>query len=270
MKNNTGELLIRYTLIIVVAFAIAIGIIPSVIDYQAKNRMYESMDSSLNDMMSSNINLINVDEHDGGTAYGVGSSGVIIGKSNNRYYALTACHVVTNHDEIDYWRVMSYGDPSIWEYKKEHEGSGLEDYYSHFPKIKIEYIKPEYDLAVVSFQSDKELKIASVAKENPVKGNQIAIVSNPEGEKFVKSYGKIKSGELETFSADNDLLPSTLVLKHNAYEAPGSSGSAVFDGTMQLIGINIGGGTDLFGRFRYGVMVPAEQINKCISEVDCL
>ena len=90
------------------------------------------------------------------------------------------------------------------------------------------------------------------------------MISNPEGEKFVSTYGKIKSSKPENFSFNDD-QSDNLVVKHSAYEAPGSSGSAVYNESMELVGINIGGGRDVFGRFRYGVMIPTDQINECIS-----
>ena len=56
------------------------------------------------------------------------------------------------------------------------------------------------------------------------------------------------------------------ILKHNAYTADGSSGGAVFDEDMKLVGINIGGGVDFLGRYRYGAMIPCEQIRTCVDE----
>ena len=91
------------------------------------------------------------------------------------------------------------------------------------------------------------------------------MVSNPEGEKFISTFGIIKSSAPEKYSF-NDEQSDNMVLKHNAYEAPGSSGSAVYNEKMELVGINIGGGRDLFGRFRHGVMIPADQIRTCLDE----
>lgn len=264
MKKTKVQMIV----IVVCTFVVVLtaGLIPSVMDYQAKHRVYEDMESDLDSIMSANICLVDVDVHGGGIAYGAGSSGVIIGKENDVYYALTACHVVRNHEEIDFWIVMTPDDPTLWEYKKDHENTGQEEYYSRFPKIKTEYANAEYDLAIISFRSEKKLEVAKVAADDPSKGSRIAVISNPEGDKFVRSYGKIRSNHLEIFKGDDDSLPETQVLKHNAYEAPGSSGSGVYDGKMKLVGINIGGGADYFGRFKFGVMAPAEQINKCLGE----
>ena len=82
---------------------------------------------------------------------------------------------------------------------------------------------------------------------------------------FIHSFGKITSAKEIIFEAD-DGRPADRVLKHNAYEEPGSSGGAIYSEQMQVVGLNIGGGRDMFDRFRYGVMIPSDQINECIKE----
>ena len=103
-----------------------------------------------------------------------------------------------------------------------------------------------------------------VASDVPEKGDRIVCIGNPvdSEERFVESYGKIKSNLVE-FIADKK---TDTVLKHSAYIAPGSSGGAVYNENMKIAGINVGGGTDSFGRFKYGVMIPAEQIAEFIEE----
>ena len=75
MKKNIGIILI---IGIVFILALLIGILPSVTDYQAKHRIYTDMQTDLSDVVNSNIRIVSVDKHDGGIAYGVGSSGVVI------------------------------------------------------------------------------------------------------------------------------------------------------------------------------------------------
>ncbi len=57
------------------------------------------------------------------------------------------------------------------------------------------------------------------------------MISNPEGEKFVSTFGKVISDKESNFHFNDD-QSDNLVIKHNAYTAPGSSGSAVFDQKM--------------------------------------
>jgi len=54
-------------------------------------------------------------------------------------------------------------------------------------------------------------------------------------------------------------------MRHNAYGAPGSSGGAVFNENMELTGNNIGGGVDIFGGFRFCVMITCDQVKKCLD-----
>ena len=184
--------------------------------------------------------------------------------AEDTYYALTAYHVI-DHNEIDHFAVITPEDPTAFEYKKEHPGSGQEEYYDQLPRVQIVYKAEESDLAVISFQSDKQLSVVPVSDKIAAKGDRIAVISNPEGEKFVSTFGNVRSSKPEKYSFDDDQADN-LVLKHSAYEAPGSSGSAVYNEEMELIGINIGGGRDIFGRFRHGVMIPVDQIRECLQK----
>ena len=72
------------------------------------------------------------------------------------------------------------------------------------------------------------------------------------------------SNKLTKFATDDGQSEND-VLRHNAYVAPGSSGGAVINNEMKVVGINIGGGTDIFGRFKYGVLIPCVQIQTLID-----
>ena len=174
MKKRSGIILI---IGIVLTLVLLIGILPSVSDYQAKHRIYTDMQTDLSDVMNANIRIVSVDKHDGGIAYGAGSSGVVIEKTENKYYALTAFHVLAN-DEIDYFVVITPDDPSVFDYKKEHEGLGQEEYYNQLPKVKVEFEKEESDLAVISFESDKQISVVQIAETMPEKGERIAVISS--------------------------------------------------------------------------------------------
>jgi len=95
------------------------------------------------------------------------------------------------------------------------------------------------------------------------KGDKIVTIGNIEEKSFVLSYGKILSNDLKEFHPDEQ-APNK-VLCHNAYEEPGCSGAACLNKEMKIVGINIGGNTDLLGRFKSGVMIPNTQILKLIA-----
>lgn len=266
-KNKLALFILILALIAVVFIVI---VWPSIYDHQCKNRVYNDMESSLSSVESSNIRIISVSgNEDEGIGYSAGASGVIFDHNDGRYYALTAYHVI-NAEDADHFIVATALTPSFDEYKK---GKGItghipqSDYYEMMPEAKVEYQSEKSDLAIISFQSKEELDIVELADNNPRNGDRIAVVGNPDNTEghFIHSFGKVTSSEEIDFEAGDGQL-SNRVLKHSAYEAPGSSGGAVYSEQMQLVGINIGGGTDFFGRFRYGAMIPCEQINECIDE----
>lgn len=255
--------------ILVVVFIVLIW--PSIYDQQCKNRVYNDMAESLKAVNSSNIRIIAVTgNEDEGVGYSTSASGVIIDHIGNTYYALTAKHVVDKSD-VDHYIVATGLTPTFKEYKEEkglteHVHVPLPEYYALMPEVIVEYKDDNVDLAIVSFQYSKELTVADLASENPKKGDRIVAAGNPDDIEggFAHSFGKITSAKEITFEANDGRAPDR-ILKHNAYEEPGSSGGAIFSEQMQVVGINIGGGRDMFNRFRYGVMIPVDQISECIS-----
>lgn len=257
-----------------------VGVVPSVQDYQSRNRVYDDLHAASTQIMDANVNIINITTEDavdesgdvtvanadeGVTvaavvSYGWGASGAIIARDGDTYYALTAYHVVSETQNTVY-RVMT---PETLPSDGVLNSMGSA-YYDTLPEARTVYAKEDSDLAIVKFQSDVELAVADVAAEDPQKGDRVMAIGNPvDGGRFVPSYGKVLSSQLEMTDYD-DGQPDCAILRHSAYEAPGSSGSGVYDESMELVGINVGGATDGFGRFRYGMMVPASQLRECIA-----
>lgn len=239
---------------------------PSVYARRCKTRIYADMNEALASVERANIQLLFAEQANGGVGYGVRASGVIFERENGICYALTACHAV--REKSARIVVMTTETPSYDAYRQAQGAAGhvsLQSYYESLPEAKIEYQSEQSDLAIVSFPCAEELDVAELAEERPQKGARIAVVGHPDGIDFFRSFGEItSSGEL-TFDA-GDGRPPNQVWEHNAYESYGSSGGAVFSEQMRLLGINIGGGTDFLGRFRYGVMIPCDRIRTCIAE----
>ena len=268
--NKAKKLITNILTIALLIIALAAFVWPSLYEHQCKSRLYEDLESELSSIESSNIRVIAVSgSEEEGFGYSAGASGVVFEKDNDTYYAMTAYHVV-NESRANNFIVGTALTPTYDEYKKQKGITGhipQKEYYDLMPSAKIEYKNEESDLAIISFSCSEELALAEVAEDNPNKGDRIVTVGQPvdiEGY-FIHSYGKIKSDKPIAFKT-NDGQSTNMVLKHSAYETYGNSGGAVFSEKMQLIGINIGGGTDFLGRFRYGVMIPASQIQDCISE----
>lgn len=270
MMNTKKKQIICILIIALLAVVFIVIIWPSIYDYQCKNRKYSDMELALDSVESSNIRIISVSgNEDEGVGYSAGASGVIFDYDKGTYYALTAYHVV-NDANANYFIIATTLTPTYAEYKKEKGITGhipQSDYYKLMPEATVEYQSEKADLAIISFRYSEKLDVAEVAIDNPQKGDRIVAIGNPEDAErhFVHSFGKVTSSEETAFEA-RDGQSSNWVLKHSAYETFGSSGGAVFSTKMQLIGINIGGGTDFLGRFRYGVMIPSSQINECIED----
>lgn len=261
--------------IIIIAVAAVIGatvlLYPTIYDHQCKTRVYEDLQAELtDDVMGANIVIVQEKvekESDAIThlSYSVGASGVIFSHKGNKYYALTANHVVADGVGTE-WIVIPYGSETYREYvngKEEHVPQ--EEYYNQYSRGKVVASDEASDLAVLAFESKQQFPSLALSTINPSKDSRIAVIGNPDGERFVQSYGNIKSDELFTFETE-DGLPPAQTLKHNAYEAPGSSGGVCLDEEKRIVGINIGGGTDALGRFKYGVMVPCEIINSFLDK----
>jgi len=273
-NNETGKkqkkraywLLFASILLLVVS--ICIVVYPSIYARQCKTRVYSDIDAKAETVESANLRVVGVkeefEENVTTTAYSAGASGVIFRRDGDVYYALTAYHVVKNNS---YTLIGTVNTPTYSEYRKEGNKSQY-SYYSNFPEAKTEYLSEEADLAIISFKCEEDLAVAQLSASDPSKGTRILVIGNPdnaEKQYFLRNYGVITNAEYTTFATNDGQLPS-LVFKHNAYESHGSSGSGVYDENLNLVGINIGGGTDAFNRFKYGVMTPIEQILKCIDE----
>lgn len=275
-KNNMKQRILSKKGFIIFFYIFLIGcfslfIFPEIYEKQCKSRVYEELKKCLTeDVMLGNINIIDVSMHKESDnvehiSYGVGASGGIFYHEGTIYYALTACHVVDDENNTEYI-VIPYGEPTYKEYssqKKKH--TSLSEYYSQFSKGTILYYDEEYDLAVISFHSEKDLTVLNISNTVPKFGNHICTIGNPNGEKFNIAFGKVKSRENFVFDSLDGRIP-VKTLKHNAYVASGSSGSVVLNNNMEIVGINIGGATDFLGRFKYGVMIPCDFIQKFLNQ----
>ena len=257
---------------LIISFAsVTTVLLPSLLEYRCKIRDFDDFEGKItSDIMNSNIVIV---EHEEKTesegvvhsTYGVGASGVVFKQDKDVYYALTAYHVVKNYSNAEYF-IIPYGAPTYSEYREQSEVHvPNEEYYGQFEKATVVFADEKYDLAVISFKSEKPMNILSIEKENPVYKEKLAVISNPMGERFVTTYGIIKSKEYYSFESDDELI-ATKTFKHNAYIDSGSSGSAVLNKNMNIIGINIGGGTNVFNKFVYGAMVPSELILEFLDE----
>lgn len=270
--NNNSKLYVRILLIFTAAILAVVTavlfVFPALYENDCKTRVNTQLESKLtSDVLNANICIIQNKSKIIGDreqlTYSAGASGVIFDKKAGKYYALTAYHVVSEADENTKFLVQPYTALPYSQY----DNGGIVEYYGQFPAAKVEYYEESRDLAVISFYSSESLELVSVAESDAEKGTDIAVISNPEGERFIHSFGNIISNDTVDFSG-NDGLVNNYVIKHNAYIAPGSSGSAVLSfesGKAEIVGINIGGGTNFMGKFSYGAMISCQQIRSFLN-----
>lgn len=274
--NNNSKLYIKILIIFIAVLLVTViavlFVIPEIHDRQCRTRYNEELDNRIDSsVLSANICVVKYEETTEGNitnfSYSLGASGVIYDKKQSTYYALTAYHVVANAKENTRFLIQPYG---TLPYSQNGEGGrhlSLEEYYRQFPSAKVEYCDESCDLAVISFYTSEDLGILDIAESNAKKDTEIAVISNPEGKRFIRSFGSIISDSPIVFSA-NDGQSTNFAVQHDAYVAPGSSGSAVLsfeNGKAEIVGINIGGGTNFMGKFQYGAMIPCRQIQLFLS-----
>lgn len=267
--NRTNSKSRLYITILIVFIAVLLAaviaflfVVPAVYEKDCMTRVYEDLEERLDSsVLSANICIVKREETVKGNvtqfSYSFGASGVIFDKRDGIYYALTANHVVekSNPTAKASFVVQPYGSDSYLQAK----GQSAESYYGKFPSAKVEFTDEKSDLAVISFYSAEELKLLPLAESDALKGERIAVISNPDGQRFVHTFGDIVSDDPIVFSAGEGKTDN-MAIQHNAFIAPGSSGSAVLNENMEIAGINIGGATNFMGRYLYSAMIPLRQI----------
>ena len=136
--------------------------------------------------------------------------------------------------------------------------------YDAMCPAEVVYVSTRDDLAVISFTTDEELSVITLAEEDPEKDDRIMCVGNPQNAWFAVSYGKVISG-VEKFG-ETQGFPSN-AMKHSAYIHVGSSGGAAINEKMELVGTTPGGSYSLDGKtFNYGVLIPISEIKICLEK----
>lgn len=257
-KHN--KIIIFGSILVIIGCFLAL-LYPFWYQYRCETRTFPEMERQVGEAMPAAVGIVRISSDEEGVSYSPGSSGVIIERKGDVCLALTAYHVVA--DGASEYRIFTVDTEGYDQYAKKVRGSSgghvpQAEYYGAMPEAEVMKTSPESDLALIRFETDDEVCAAKVSEKDPSKGDWLAVIGNPSGEKFRVSYGTIRSGHTELFDPGEG-IPNQ-ILRHNAYEAPGSSGSAAFNEDGEVAGINIGGGRSPLGCFKYGAMIPAIQI----------
>jgi len=197
-----------------------------------------------------------------------GASGVIIGREANKYYALTAEHVIRESEDVDQTKILVIGYDQLDLNDHLDQGGayqGIADYYEQFPESVVEYASEKYDLAIISFYAKGDYAVIPIASEAPKYGDPVASMSNPYRERNIVTVGKVITTKPRPFGdkAGNQQYP---IIRHNAMISEGSSGSALLNENLEIAGINLGGGENIFRKFVYGMAMPSDRIRAFIDE----
>lgn len=169
-------------------------------------------------------------------------SGIIFHDQHDNYYVITNAHVTSNESRkhIDI-KVKDYKGRSYTAYK--HENAEQDG----------------FDLSVIYFKKPKEmLQVVDIAHKNPLLNQAVISLGQPQGQNNTITFGIIKKYEIITLSSGVS-LPFE-VINHSAPTDSGSSGGAILDLELNLVGVHFAGSKDYEGNFKSGYAIPAETI----------
>ncbi len=266
MKNRIkkGSILFLIATIIIIVF------LPT-IKLRYNQTMNQDFISNIESkVLSANIKIIQLTYESGynstSTGVSAGASGVIFRREGNKYFALTANHVIAKRENVDRTEIIAMGFDDM-DFDIDDFGSGVANHYKQFPVCTLEHASEKYDLAVISFVSDKEYAVLPLAENIPKYGDQIATMSNPYSERNAVSAGKIRSRKNWNYEDESGkfIYP---IINHTALTSSGSSGSALINEDLEIVGINIGGNENLFRQFVSGMAIPIDQVRIFLGEWD--
>ena len=270
MKNKNAVFIMLSILVMVVAFVIVKEVIPIVNENNSKNRIFNEFDGQISELEKSIIGIIPKNESGEYTSYTSIGSGVIFEKQANRYYAITALHVVdyVNSTFKAFTRNTNFSGEIIQPDNKINFMIPDEKYYSSLLDLNVEYKSEATDLAIVIFTSDEELPVLEFETNNLNIGDKIICIGHPEGKRYVTTYGYITSNLKDSSYVTNisKIKIHDKVIEHNAYMNHGNSGGAAINENLKLVGINVGGSFSLLKHYKKGYMIPYDIVQKNINE----
>lgn len=269
MKRNQKIFLNISIVVFILLISFSLPSIKSFLNQATNSELIEKVSR---DALSANIKIVQLkyrnDGNSSSTSVSAGASGVIIRKEGNKYYALTAEHVIEELDNIDKTQiiVMGYDDLDFADsLRKGEKFQGVANYYQQFPEALIEYTNNKYDLAIISFTSDKVYTVLQVADEAPKYGDIVVSMSNPYGKRNIITAGKISSKKPIPFGDEAGKMQYPII-RHTSVISEGSSGSALLNENLQIVGINLGGGKNIFRQHIYGMAMPSNHILNFLEE----
>ena len=143
-----------------------------------------------------------------------------------------------------------------------------EAYYDSLLAGKVEFISDTTDIAIISFETEEDLPILSFEDKELIKGMKLMCIGHPEGNRYQKSYGYVKTGlqNVIAFTKSTGKVRKDKVIMHDAYLNYGNSGGVAISENMKIAGINVGGSFSLTGYFSKGHMIPWNIVKENIQK----
>jgi len=185
-------------------------------------------------------------------------SGIIISEQNGYYYALTNNHVV-------------YCDYSVYDYAQYQIYDAYNNVYST-SNVKLLYSKADYDLALIRFKKGaQDLATVDFAKESAT--DKLFALGNPKSLANTISFGDYLG--TKTFTPKKESIEKSNitfdVICHSAFIDNGSSGGALLNYDLKLIGINFASSiSETTEEFIRAYAIPIEKVNEFIAEYNNL
>ncbi len=242
-----------------------------------KSFIYQSVHNELiakvdQHALSANIKIVQLQYSNQGNSslfsVSAGASGVIIHKEGNKFYALTAKHVIKELENVDKTQivVLGYDQLDINDYLRNGgKFQDFESYYKQFPEVMVEYASEKYDLALISFYADEDYAVLPISQEVPKYGELVASMSNPSRKRNIVTVGRISTIKPRPFGDEAGNLQYPII-KHTAMISEGSSGSALLNENLEIVGINLGGGENILRKFINGMAMPSDRIRDFLDE----
>ena len=178
-------------------------------------------------------------------------SGVVYDKKDEYYYVLTNNHVISEAESNSNGKIYVY------------------DAYGY--EYAAEFIRADasYDLAILKIKEIKDVSLgkAKIKSETPGINETVVSITSPKGQINAIEIGQVaavKSVTQEGSQTDESKVTFD-VMWLTAYSNNGSSGGAILDTDMNLVGIVYGVATTSSGSFGYTFAIPGEKISEFLK-----
>ena len=184
-----------------------------------------------------------------GTASANQGSGVIFYESETHYYILTNHHVAAKEG------AYIHSEYHVW------------DCYGNKYSAELLTSDITYDLAVMRIKKYSSAELSSVKLELGIPDRYETVVSlgSPKGQLNSVTIGAVSNYKAMEKSGDDVSKVEFELIWHTAYANHGSSGGALINVSLDLVGINFAVATNENGEYLYCVSVPSVKIAEFLT-----